>query len=142
MVDEEIVTFGYVPMLGPGPGTLMPRTGGLPGVKYAQICTNHVIKARRYGWDGVRDAEPYIISGPAGEAECMLMCQGKPIRNASPMGGSQVCELDREIFVLTGFEDPDGDPEDSKKPDKPEGTQKGGKDVKGDTGIQARQPSV
>jgi len=72
MVDDTVIVFGYVPTLGPGPGTLMPRTGGLPGVKYAQICTNHVIKARREGWDGVRDAEPYIISGPAGEAECML----------------------------------------------------------------------
>ena len=140
--EEAVITFGYVPTLGPGTGTLMPRTGGVTGVEYAQVCTHHIVKAKRDpdgSWGPIVDAEPYVISGPDGDAEVVLLCKGEPIRGASSLAGAQICKIDREIYTLTGFKDPDDVEEPTKKP---AGTESKGKDLKGTTGIQARQPSV
>lgn len=135
--DESVITFGYIPTLGPGPGTLMPRTGGVAGVEYAQICTQHIVKAKRDGYGPIVDAEPYVIEGPDGEAEVVLLCKGTPIRGASSLGGAQICRIDRDIYVLTGFEDPDGK-QVEETPDKPESKVVS----QSPEGIQARQPSV
>ena len=132
--EESVITFGYVPTLGPGTGTLMPRTGGVAGVEYAQVCTHHIVKAKKWGWGPIVDAEPYVIEGPSGDAEVVLLCKGEPIRGASSLGGAQICRIDREIYTLTGYEDPDG--EDTVDGDVPS-------EQTGDTpSIQARQPSV
>jgi len=134
--EESVITFGYVPVLGPGPGTLMPRTGGVAGVEYAQVCTHHIVKAKRDpegSWGPIVDAEPYVISGPDGEAEVVLLCRGEPIPGASSLGGAQLCQIDNEIYTLTGFKDP------SNVEDKPAAKP----EVKSGTGPpQARQPSV
>lgn len=133
--EESVITFNYIPVLGPGPGTLMPRTGGIAGVEYAQICTHHIVKAKRAGFGPIVDAEPYVIVGPDGEAEVVLLCQGEPIKGASSLGGAQVCHLDREIFTLTGYKDTDDVEDTGTKPSQ-------GKDGKGPGGIQERKPSV
>jgi hypothetical protein len=146
MMDESpIITFDYIPRLGPGPGTLMPTSGGQAGVEYAQVCTHHVVRARREGWKPVPNAEPYVISGPDGFAEVMLMQIGDAIRGAPAVGGAQICRVDREVYTLTGYQDPDAikEPRDGKaksgKREEPPSEKEG---LAGDEGIQARQPSV
>lgn len=141
---DEIITFGYIPWLGPGPGTLMPNSGGMAGVEYAIVCTHHIVKARKDGGYGpVKDAEPFIISGPKGEAECVLLCRGEPMRGVSSLGGAQECEIDVEIYELTGFPDPDEETVDGEtEPSGSEVDAGQGESSQGDVGIQIRQPSV
>jgi hypothetical protein len=144
--DDTIVTFGYIPQLGPGVGTLMPNSGGRPGVTYAQVCTHNLVRAMREGWEQVKDSEPYVVVGPSGEAAVMLLCSGKPIRGGRSASGACKCKIDREIYTLTGFEDPDAcskeEPDGTEKPRVGQNAARPKESKPRDEGIQARQPSI
>lgn len=86
------------------------RRGGLPGVEYAQVHVQNVVKARDPefgGWGRIRDAQTYTIGGPRGEVHCELLCRGKPIRGVGPDSGARVCWVDDEVYELTGHPNPD-----------------------------------
>jgi hypothetical protein len=84
---------------------LMPRTGGVPGVKYLQVVTGkHERIAQDDGWgDIVGGSRVYTIVGPRGAAHMRLMCKGRPIPGGDPNSGARECMVDAEVEELTGL---------------------------------------
>ena len=82
---------------------LMPRTGGLPGVVYAQILSSNLGKSDREHWKQVDNQRPYTITGPRGSAECLLVCHGKPDLSINPDSTFPHCAVDEGIVTLTGL---------------------------------------
>ena len=101
----QVTTFNYVPQLR----DLMPRTAGLPGMAYAQVCLHNVrnvLADTTTQWYKVEGTDLYTIKGAKGEAEMMLVCTGKPIPGQDTHTGKRICWFDEDIQPLTGWETP------------------------------------
>ncbi len=92
-------TYDHVPRLR----ELLPQDGGRPGVKYAQVCSANAKAAQDDGWGPITDAKMFTISGPKGQCDMLLACQGKPIQGASAQEGARTMVLDHDIYRLTGL---------------------------------------
>ena len=119
--DTNILTtdapyvFDHIPTLH----DLLPKTAGIPGVEYAQICTTNAKYAQDEGWGAVEGAKFYSIEGPKGTASMVLACKGTPIRGASPSDGARRCYLDEDIAALTGLPTDGSAPDHSEKAEVP-----------------------
>lgn len=92
-------TYDHVPTLK----ELLPTTGGLPGVKYIQLCTTNAKAGQDGGWGPVENAKIFTITGPKGSSDILLACKGTPIRGASTQEGARTMSLDEDIYKLTGL---------------------------------------
>jgi hypothetical protein len=101
LVDDANGTYTYdhVPTLR----ELMPTNAGLPGVTYAIICTANAKVAQDEGWGSVERSKVFTITGPKGSADCILACQGTPIRSLDTHSGARRVLLDDDIYHLTGL---------------------------------------
>lgn len=91
--------YDYVPKLG----KLLPKTGGVPGVEYIQVCTANAKPAQDQGWGPVHGAFLYTITGPKGSADMLLACRGTPDASRSNDSGACMMNLDDDIYRLTGI---------------------------------------
>jgi hypothetical protein len=101
--QPKAYAFNKIPYLN----DLLPKTAGLPGVIYAQVCTHHARRAQDEGWLRVVGTMVYTIQGPEGCADMELLARGKPIPGAGHLSGARQCLIDTEVYRLTGFPDPD-----------------------------------
>lgn len=85
---------------------LLPN-GGLAGIVYAQVTTNHTREAQEIGLRPIKHTEVFTIQGPTGTVSVILTGKGTPIPGASPDAGARECVLDGDIFVRTGLPVPD-----------------------------------
>jgi hypothetical protein len=94
--------FDHIPQLQE-----LMRNAGRPGLEYAQICTHHLLKAQtdihptKGGWLMV-NRPAYVIEGPKGKAEMVLMTRGQEITSPSASAGARKCVVDTDIEKLTG----------------------------------------
>ena len=96
-------TFDHVPDLR----ELLPKTGGIPGVLYAQVSISNARKAQDEGWGDMHgNLAIYTITGPSGTVDCKLVCKGKPIPGQGSGSGARVCLADDTIYQLTGIPQP------------------------------------
>lgn len=95
---REIPTFQHIPTLK----ELMPKTSGLPGVKYLQCAALNMARATREGWLQVHGAEPYIITNPSTgkELAVVLLAQGRAVPGVSYLSGGRECQVDLAIDEL------------------------------------------
>jgi hypothetical protein len=100
MPDETDLSFDHVPELT----ELMPLTGGMTGVEYAQICVENLMTAQNKNLEDVADAFYYQITGPKGKATMRLMA----FKDTAPIfparAGACTCYLDPDIEKHTGLE--------------------------------------
>ena len=120
LTDDAPYVFNYIPTLL----ELLPKTAGIPGVTYAQICTGNAKQAQDEGWGAVEGAKFYSIEGPKGTASMVLACKGTPIRGASPSDGARECFIDEDIFTLSGWPTDGTSPEAAANKPKAAATQK------------------
>lgn len=92
-------TYDHVPTLK----ELLPTTGGLPGVKYIQVCIFNAKVAQDDNWGPVENAKLFTITGPKGSSNILLACKGTPVRGASTQEGAREMSLDEDIYKLTGL---------------------------------------
>jgi len=92
-------TYNHVPKLK----ELFRTNGGLPGVRYAQVCTSNAKAAQDDGWGPVENAKLFSIAGPKGTADIILACKGTPTRSGSAHDGARTMFLDHDIYRLTGL---------------------------------------
>jgi len=86
--------------------TLMPSTGGVPGVVYLQCNVTNVKRAQNEGWLHIEGrAYVYTIVGPKGRVDCQLYCKGTPIPGQGSRSGARECQVDVSIYHLTGLEE-------------------------------------
>ena len=97
--DEHDWVFGFIPNLK----NLLPKLRGIPGFKYAQICTSNLWKAQDQGWLEVDGTAIYIIRGPKGDATMKLYTMGKRIPGQAHDSGARVCLVDKEVEDVTGL---------------------------------------
>ncbi len=90
-------TFDHVPSLK----ELLPKTAGVPGVKYMQVCSINAKPAQDEGWGPVEGAKMFTIEGPGGYSHMALACKGTPVPGASDKDGARIMNLDRDIYRLT-----------------------------------------
>ena len=85
---------------------LMPETGGVPGVEYLQCSTQRLRRAQDEGWVRMHGGRQkvYTIVGPKGRCDCELYARGNPIVGQSHDSGARNCEVDLEIYQITGIE--------------------------------------
>lgn len=98
--DEHDWVFGFIPNLK----NLLPKLRGIPGFKYAQICTSNLWKAQDQGWLEVDGTAIYIIRGPKGDATMKLYTMGKRIPGQAHDSGARVCLVDKDVEAVTGLE--------------------------------------
>ena len=98
--DEHDWVFGFIPNLR----NLLPKMKGIPGFKYAQICTSNLWKAQDQGWLEVDGTAIYIIRGPKGDATMKLYTMGKRIPGQAHDSGARVCLVDKDVEDVTGLE--------------------------------------
>ncbi len=96
---ERTPVFDHIPSLR----ELFPKTGGLAGVSYSQVCTDNFLAIQEAGWDEVADTMLYVIKGPRGIASCKIFAWGKPIRGVAIGTSKQLCTVDKDIREKTGF---------------------------------------
>ena len=96
-------TFTFIPTLR----QLLPATGGVPGLIYAQVSLKNLTSLQNdpsTRWYKTRDAEDaYTVRGPKGEVDVMLCCTGKAMPGGDPQAGARLCWLDKSIPELTGL---------------------------------------
>jgi hypothetical protein len=96
-------TFTFIPSLR----QLLPATGGVPGLIYAQVSLKNLTSLQNdptARWYKTRDAEDaYTIRGSKGEVDVILCCTGKAIPGGDPNAGARLCWLDRSILEGTGL---------------------------------------
>lgn len=93
-------SYDHVPTLE----ELLPATGGIPGVTYAQVCAKNVHAAQTAEWDSVHGAKAYEIVGPDGRNTAMVLaCKGTPVRGMDARSGRRMMFLDQDVFRLTGM---------------------------------------
>ena len=98
--QNEKYVYDHIPSLK----ELIPSTGGLPGVEYAQVTTDRLWLAQKNGWSKLSGRQKiYTIRGPAGEVHCELYGKGKPIKGQSMLSGRRICWLDKTIREKTGL---------------------------------------
>jgi hypothetical protein len=91
--------YDHIPTLN----ELMPQTGGIPGVTYAQIATHNLSKAQDAGYGKVSGKQlVYTIQGPNGVADCELYATGQPIPGQDTTNGRRKCYVDIDIKRATG----------------------------------------
>ena len=100
---RRLLTFDRIPTLW----DVLPN-GGLPGVKYAQVCVANVKAAadREEPPDhfvSIEGAPYYTIVGPLGSADMVLLGSGEPIEGAAPEAGARFFFTDSEVETLTGL---------------------------------------
>jgi hypothetical protein len=102
---------------------LLPSTGGIPGVEYAQITTDNLRRAQDEGWSKLTGRQMvYTIEGPNGRVDCELYGRGKPIPGQGTRSGRRRCWVDPEIRRVTGLglvEIPQPEPEPEAQPQAP-----------------------
>lgn len=99
-VDGRDYIYDHVPTLW----ELMPKTGGLPGVTYAQVCVQHLRAAQDDGWSKLSGgSKTYTIIGPKGEADMELVAKGDPIPGSDVYSGRRMCVVDKTVAKLTGL---------------------------------------
>jgi len=90
--------------------------GGIPGLTYFQTALHHVRQllddppsqaTDGTGWRRVRGLDPYVIAGPLGQCEAMLLTAGRPILGQPPTAGIRLCWYDSDIQRLTGLISPE-----------------------------------
>ena len=91
--------FNHIPVLR----ELLPKTGGLPSLAYAQITVENMLEIQEAGWDEVADAVMYVIKGPSGIASCKLHVYGTPNPGLSIGITKQKCMIDKSIREKTGI---------------------------------------
>ena len=96
MPSETTFAFKHIPTL-----LELLRGGGTAGVKYAQVCSHNVNRAREEGWRLVTSESFYRIEGPKGVAEMALMKRGEPIPGEAT--GARIHQCDPDILTLTGL---------------------------------------
>ena len=83
---------------------LLPSTGGVPGVEYAQVTTANLRRAQDDGWSKLTGRQMiYTIEGPTGRVDCELYGKGKPIVGQGTKSGRRRCWVDPEIRRVTGL---------------------------------------
>ena len=134
--NAQLNTVGTTPQLDPhAPYTyhgvpslrqLMTRTGGVPGVAYLQCAVANLKRAQNEGWGRIegRAQRVYTIVGPKGQVDCELYCQGTPIPGQGTDSGARRCEVDLEIYNLTGLDEEEPTEQNTKPVDKPMKTAK------------------
>ena len=85
---------------------LLPSTGGVPGITYAQICVQNLRQAQDDGWKRIQGAKVYSIWGDLGKADMELLARGKVVLGQSPDAGARRCFIDPEVYTLTGIDNP------------------------------------
>ena len=83
---------------------LLPKSGGVPGVKYAIVAISNARKAQDEGWERLAGNQKiFTIEGPEGSVDCELFGLGKPMRGLDHFSGKRVCMIDKVIRETTGF---------------------------------------
>lgn len=127
--DEEERTYDQIPSLR----DLMKRTGGLPGIIYAQVAMKNVTDAQAGRWpdpdsrlddllfslihpvrrgrgkprfSAIGGISAYRITGPKGSADVVLMGSGARVPGLDPKNGRRRQIVDPDICTLTGLPDP------------------------------------
>lgn len=108
MTEGQIVETGedYVFNSIPSLTELLPTTGGIPGIQYAQVCVHNLKKGQNDGWQRIQGAKVYTILGAGGRADMELLAKGKAIIGQSPDAGARRCWIDEEVYGLTGHINP------------------------------------
>lgn len=99
MLYKEQENLDHIPTLR----ELMPKTAGLPGVKYGIVALVNQKAAQDSGWDGVADQRIFTIEGPKGSTDAALICNGEPAEGMSPDSGARRLYLDQDLYRLTGL---------------------------------------
>ena len=83
---------------------LMPKTGGVPGVKYLQCTLGNLKLAQDDGWGNiVGGSKVFTIVGPKGSADMHLLCKGEPLPGGDVHSGVRECVVDAKVEDLTGL---------------------------------------
>lgn len=98
----EDFVFKHIPKLT----ELLPSTGGIPGIVYAQICVHNRKRAQNEGWKQIQGAKIYTILGPDDRVDMELLAKGTPVLGQGPESGARKCWVDTEVYTLTGHVDP------------------------------------
>ena len=99
-MESQAFVYNHVPNLK----ELLPNTGGIPGVQYAQVSTENLRKAQDEGWLKISGAQKlYTIIGPSGKVDCELYAKGKPIPGQGSGSGKRICWVDGVIYSKTGL---------------------------------------